>query len=1209
MSSYFRLRAWVPVAIGLALTASCSSDPGPNRSAGTSKSPALDAPPLDMGAPRVRPPIDLQTVAKNAALAFREDHGAFAAAGSTFEAKISGASIDVTPRRASTSALPPLVADAGSPLTLHTSRIARGSHVLASDDARAWTTLEADGSVSVRRGAVVERVSNDDAGVEQSWQFDERPSGEGDLVVRVRASGQRYSKSSDHGLHFDDASGLRSRGLGLRYGTATWVDANGQRTVVVPRFVDGEIVMAVPNDVIATSAYPAVLDPTVTPERAIDEPISGSSASGDQYSAAVVSAGPGKGYVAVWYDRRGIRPSLYAARINSDGTVADDSGIPIATGVASTTPSIAASDDGFLVTWAVSYVDLYQSPGVYAVRLDAQANPIDTTPLTLVSNQTNLQQPTAAFDGTSWFVSWSRYAGGTTSYDIAGARVPRTGAAVLDAKPIEISNGPEAEYEPIVAFDGTAYLVAWRTYSAIFGRRYGKDGKAIGDRLVLATSSGNSVYAMRLATQGAQHLLVWSDFSPTTSYDIFARRINLDGSPIDPANIVVNADPGYDEAPRVTWDGASFVVAWSRSGQLAAARVNTAGGVLDPTPVMVTTSGNYYENAIASDGVGSIAVSRIYGSGLAASDVNGVKIGKPPTAAATPFLVSKAANSETEPSVAWNGTTHFSVWLDTRDGRPAIYGAALAADGKTQPAAKIVSDPRFASDLTRPRIASDGSGFLVTFYAYDQTGPGTGNRRAIRGLRLDATGKPDAAGIFDIYVPTNVNDLVREPAVAFDGANYLVVWENQTTDGSNQTSIAGVRLGKTSTLPLDKEPIRITTATPVEQRSAPSVAFDGQNYFVAWITSRPAPGSGIQVSHVFGTRVSREGAVLDGEQSVCNAFLLQRAPHVAGDIKNGGFMVVWEDYRTALEAADIYGARISAQGANIDGTSGMKIAVGMTDESRPRVSASGDGTNYVVAWRDLRSKQTYDLYGAWISRAGKNHDPAGLLLSAEGGDEDAPWLSPSSDGNLVIAYQRLDPRTGYGSYRVRARAIAGGARVAAACTKDDDCASRSCVDGVCCSTDCGGCGACNVTPGTCTPRAAGSETKTCPAYKCKGTLECPNKCEKDEDCASNATCDPSTKACVSRVICIDEKTLKDLSGKQTACAPYRCVADACRTQCGSVDDCAAGFVCDYGGRCVQAPTGNDGGCAVPASSSSSTSSLLAAAVWLLATVIMRRRRA
>jgi MYXO-CTERM domain-containing protein len=94
---------------------------------------------------------------------------------------------------------------------------------------------------------------------------------------------------------------------------------------------------------------------------------------------------------------------------------------------------------------------------------------------------------------------------------------------------------------------------------------------------------------------------------------------------------------------------------------------------------------------------------------------------------------------------------------------------------------------------------------------------------------------------------------------------------------------------------------------------------------------------------------------------------------------------------------------------------------------------------------------------------------------------------------------------------------------------------------------------------------------------------------------------------VSRVICSDSQTLKDLTGKQTSCAPYKCIADACRTQCGSVDDCADGFVCDYGGRCVQAPGGDSSGCAVSGAPSSG-GAILAGAVWMLAAFVARRRR-
>jgi hypothetical protein len=1081
-------------------------------------------------------------------------------------------------------------------LSLETSLVARGSRVLTAVTQPTSPVLEHDGAVSLRRGEVTERIESDEAGVEQSWSFERMPSGRGDVVVRVRATGERYATTTDHGLHFASATGP-----GVRYGTATWVDATGRRTTITPRFAAeaGEIVMTVPHDVIATSTYPAVLDPTLTPEQEVDTPVAGSTAGGDQNAPSVVSQGAGKGYFAVWYDRRGIRPAIYGARVASDGKVLDDTGIPIATSVGSNQPFIAAANGGgYVVVWAVSYIDIYQQPGVYAVRLDADGKVLDPTPITVVANQTNVQGPTAAFDGTNWMLAWNRYAGGATSYDIYGARLGSTGP-VLDATPFAISKELDAEFLPVVTFDGTDFFITWRSYAGVFARKYGKDAKPIGDRLTLATSPTGSLYNFHAAFDGTRHVVVWSTYDPFNSGpDVYARRFDKAGSPIDPGNIAIAVDGNYDDRPRVAASGTEFMITWSRSGMLAGARLSGGGGLLD-APTTLASAGNYYDYSLASDGLGSLVVSGEYTS-PGGYDVKAVKIAKVPAAGVTPVLVSKAANSETEPSLAWSGAKHFAAWIDSRDAQTGIWGALVGTDGRAEPAAKLVGDVKY-TQLTRPRVASDGSGYLVVFYAYDSSV----GRPSIRGQRVDATGTANGAA-FEL-TPANPQIYeYGEPDVAFDGANYLVVWQQRSNDGR---SIAGVRLPKAATVPIDKEPLRISALNIDEQRTSPAVAFDGTSYYVTWIIAR-ATASNIQVSHVYGTRVSKEGSALDGETVLCDAFLLQRAPRVAGDPKRGGFFVAWEDFRTALEAADVYGTRISAMGQSLDGTTGMKIATGAQDESRPHVAYAGDDSNWVVAWRDLRSKQTYDLYGAWISLDGKNHDPEGFLLSAEAGDEEAPWLSTFAPGQLVLAYERLDPRTGYGSYRLRARAIQSGAAVATACTKNEECATRSCVDKVCCATECGGCGACDATPGTCTPRAAGSEPATCPGYKCKGTIDCPTKCESDDDCASNATCDPSTKTCVTRIVCSDSQTLKDLTGKQTSCAPYKCIADACRTQCGSVDDCADGFVCDYGGRCVQAPGGDASGCAVNGTNGASSSggTLVAGAVWMLAALVARRRR-
>ena len=545
-------RPWVPLAVGLVVTAACSSDPGGERVAAPYTSAHVAS-----GA-RVGPSFDLRSVMKRAAFAFRSEHGSFAAAGSTLEAKVTGAALEITPRRADLAlgvAQPPLADGRGSPFSLETSLVTRGSHVLTDSSHAPRAVLEHDGAITVLRGELTERLENDEGGVEQSWRFEHAPSGQGDLVVHVRASGERYAASSEHGLHFDSTSGP-----GLRYGTATWVDASGRRTVVAPRFVvgTGEIVMTVPEAVLATSQYPAVLDPTLTAEQEIDKPLAGSSASGDQISPSVTSQGPGKGYFAVWYDRRGIRPAIYGARVATDGKVLDDTGIPIATSVGSNQPFIAsANGGGFVVVWAVSYVDIYQQPGVYAMRLDPNGALLDAAPVKIIANQANLQAPTAAFDGTNWLVAWHRYTGGTTGYDVAGARLGKSGPA-LDATPIDISKDVDSEYYPVVTFDGVDYLVSWRSYAGVFGRKVGKDGKPIGARTTFATSATSSIYNFHEAFDGTRHLVVWSTYNGVNGLDLYARRFDKAGAPLDAADLAVAVDASYDDRPRVAWDGTDF---------------------------------------------------------------------------------------------------------------------------------------------------------------------------------------------------------------------------------------------------------------------------------------------------------------------------------------------------------------------------------------------------------------------------------------------------------------------------------------------------------------------------------------------------------------------------------------------------------------------------------------------------------------------------
>ena len=90
-------------------------------------------------------------------------------------------------------------------------------------------------------------------------------------------------------------------------------------------------------------------------------------------------------------------------------------------------------------------------------------------------------------------------------------------------------------------------------------------------------------------------------------------------------------------------------------------------------------------------------------------------------------------------------------------------------------------------------------------------------------------------------------------AVGFDGTNHLVVWSDAR--GGTGQDLYGARVSKAGVV-LGSAPIVISAASGDEVAAA--VAFDGTNYLVVWQDSRGSTGRDI-----YGARVSPDGTVLD----------------------------------------------------------------------------------------------------------------------------------------------------------------------------------------------------------------------------------------------------------------------------------------------------------------------------------------------------------
>jgi len=298
------------------------------------------------------------------------------------------------------------------------------------------------------------------------------------------------------------------------------------------------------------------------------------------------------------------------------------------------------------------------------------------------------------------------------------------------------------------------------------------------------------------------------------------------------------------------------------------------------------------------------------------------------------FFPSDKPGNEDEPSVAFDGTNYFLVWRDHND--------------------------YFWED-------------------YD-----------VIGARVSATGALLDSGGIDLT--TNMPNPQGEPSVAFDGTNYLVVWNNSLLMNGHNQEVVGARVSPSGVL---IDPIPFVVAQENESQWWPHVAFDGTNYLVVWLDTR----NEYLAPDVYGARVTPAAEVLD-PHGIAISVVWGSAQSVPCLAFNGThYLVVWDDTRDGYD--NVYGARVSTAGVVLD-PDGIRITT-MSCNWDGDFRVASDGTNYLVAWSSASDSR---VYGARVSTEGVVLDPSGIPISAAGRDQLVPSLAFDGANYLVVCYDR-----------------------------------------------------------------------------------------------------------------------------------------------------------------------------------------------------------
>lgn len=366
------------------------------------------------------------------------------------------------------------------------------------------------------------------------------------------------------------------------------------------------------------------------------------------------------------------------------------------------------------------------------------------------------------------------------------------------------------------------------------------------------------------------------------------------------------------------------------------------GPLLNSDLLISTTAPSGDQAAVAFDGQNYLVVwSQLteYQEDELALDIYGrlvSKIGLPIT---EPFpIIAKPAN-QTQPDVAFNGVNYLVVWHDNHGSASwdTINGRAVSPSGIPLGDEKVIS---LAQENTRysPAVASNGADFMVVWQENSNFSSTFSDIHG-RQINIDGEGQviPGEATWTSIRPGQQFN-----PAIAFGGGRYLVTWSEDETPSANAYDILAVLVNPAN---MTGDDIIAVSKAPSWQGSRPAgIAFGKGLFLVTFDDHR----SGGYYTAVYGARIMKDGVLLDGPPESGGILIAPAAAAGSGNphgpktaFANGEWLVAWA-------GPAVRGARVSVSGEVLD-VDGVALSETASHQFAPALAS--DGNNYLVTWQ------------------------------------------------------------------------------------------------------------------------------------------------------------------------------------------------------------------------------------------------------------------
>ncbi|MBK8098702.1 MAG: hypothetical protein IPK26_16440 [Planctomycetes bacterium] len=607
---------------------------------------------------------------------------------------------------------------------------------------------------------------------------------------------------------------------------------------------------------------------------------------------------------------------------------------------------------------------------VFAVRLDAAGQPFDPVPFPLGIGPGDQTMPTVAFNGTDFLVAWKSQepAAGYYQDEVRAVRVSPLGL-VRDAVPIAL---PGETLWALCASDGQGFLVVTTGSTSTTVRGFRIDGNGTlrdPQGIVLQSGSSSLLFSASLAWASGTWLLCWG-----SGGDVFGQRFGANLQPLDPTPVGLLTSARNEDQPHLASNGSQFLLTtwdndiyWSQG--VSAVRFSPTLQRLDATPIQVSGQAGYQPRPQAVwDGsqwlVSWIGLPSVRVARLAANGavLDPGGIALEPTATATVYTPTLAAGTAGGAIAVWQDLRHAS----TAD----LFAASLSAGGNPGPVTLV---GRATRDQSWPALASSPAGQLLVFRSALSTDA------AIVAQRLDPFGEfVDRQPIL-----VGIGDGTSRPAVAFDGGRYLVCW-------NVGTQVVGRRLALDGTF-LEAAPFAVMAG------GAPDVAGTGGVFLVVNARASVYP----QYVDPYAMRIrGNDGALLDASPRLVGSSYAV-GPRVAA--LNGRFVVVYEQHWSHNQTS----ATVVATMVDPNGTIGTPGGLStITASAWGAVDVAADGNQALIVWASGSNWTNEDVFAQRLNANGAPVGPVIALSTNAASGQSRPAVAFDGE-QFLVAFESL----------------------------------------------------------------------------------------------------------------------------------------------------------------------------------------------------------